>query len=163
MHTEAYRWVAGYASSDPLLVLDIGGRDINGSPRSLFPCADYTVLDIAAGPNVHIVADAATWPPDREYDLVLCCEVFEHTPAWPQICATALEACRPGGLLIATMAGPGREPHSGVDGGQLQPGEHYQNVEPGVLWQVLDAVGWRELTVDYQPGPADVYAVARRW
>lgn len=163
MHPEAFAWVSRWATDEPITVLDIGGRDINGTSRDLFPAADYTALDIMAGPAVDIVADAATWTPDREYDLVICTEVFEHTPHWPAICATAHKACRTGGRFVATMAGPGRPPHSAVDGAhRLYPGEHYANVRPDDLRQVLEACGWRAVVIDYLPGPADVRASAIR-
>lgn len=162
MHPEAYDWVrrhAGPAAS----VLDIGGRDINGSTRDLFPGSTWTVLDIQPGDNVDIAADAATWTPDRDYDVIVCTEVFEHTSSWPQICATAFKACKPGGTLILTMAGPGRPAHSAVDGGwQLHPGEYYRNVHPQRLRRVLDEAGFVELVIDQQLSPADVRAVARR-
>lgn len=161
MHPEALEWVSRYASDAELAVLDIGGRNINGSPRAMFPNADYTTLDISPGEGVDIVADAATWTPDRRYDLVIACEVFEHTDAWPQICATAHKACRKGGRFITTMAGPGRVPHSAVDGGStLYLGEHYANVDPVDLTRILEGSGWREIGVDQQG--SDVRSTARK-
>lgn len=162
MHAEAFRWVQDHAPRDAGVVLDIGGRNINGTVRSLFPFAHtYVALDIAEGPEVDIVADAATWTPDRAYEVVVCCEVFEHTAVWPGICQTAFKACRAGGLFIATMAGPGRRPHSGIDGGwHLHAGEHYANVEPDDLRRVLIAAGFTDVTVDQQS--ADVRAVATK-
>jgi SAM-dependent methyltransferase len=163
VHAEAYEWVTRHATSEAVKVLDIGGRNINGTVRNLFPCADYTALDIAPGEGVDIVADAATWTPDRVYDVVVCTEVFEHTASWPQIIGTAFDALRPGGLFVATMAGPGRAPHSAVDGGwQLHPGEHYGNVDPDDLLKALDAAGFDAITVDQQHRPADVRCVATR-
>jgi hypothetical protein len=64
MHDQAMAWIAKHATSEPVTVLDIGGRDVNGSPQQLFPAAAYTVLDIRPGEDVDIVADAATWDPD---------------------------------------------------------------------------------------------------
>jgi hypothetical protein len=163
VHAEAYDWVARLATDQPVSVLDLGGFDVNGTPRALFPNADpYIVLDIMDGPNVDIIADAALWTPDRECGVILTTEVFEHTPVWPQICETAYAACEPGGLFIATMAGPGRAPHSAVDGGPLRPGEHYENVDPAELRRVLEDCGWRDIVVDYQPKPADVRAAAMK-
>ena len=164
MHPQAYNFVARYYTEAPLAVLDLGGRDINGSVRTLFPAADpYVVLDIAPGDNVDVVADAATWAPDREFDVVVCCETFEHTKTWPQICSTAFKALRPGGRFIATMAGPGRPEHSGVDGGwTLHDGEFYGNVRPDVLRAVLTACGFVRILVDQQYNPADVRAMAVR-
>lgn len=165
MHNEAYEWVRQHAALVPSggVVLDIGGRDINGSTRTLFDTRDWTVLDILPGPNVNIVADAATWTPDREYDAIVCTEVFEHAPSWPSICATAFKACKPGGVIIATMAGPGRPEHSAVDGGwSLHPGEYYGNVDPDELRFVLETCGWEDITVDQRTNPADVRVVAHK-
>lgn len=168
MHAEAYEWVRQNTDPAARRVLDIGGRDINGSPRPLFPAAEvYRVLDIAPGEGVEIVADAATWTPDGEYDVVVCTEVFEHTPVWPAICATAYRALAPGGLFVATMAGPGRPPHSAVDGGWLLHEidgqvEHYANVHPDQLHQVLVDVGFVDVTTDRRHSPADTRCVARR-
>jgi SAM-dependent methyltransferase len=162
MHPEAFAWVRDHAPVGPVTVLDLGGRDVNGSPRNLFDADSYTVLDIADGPNVDIVADAATWTPDREYDVVVCCECFEHTPVWPQICKTAFEALKPGGEFIVTTAGPGRQPHSGVDGGILRPGEYYANIDTDDLAACLRAVGFTDPLVDRSHNPEDVRAYAVR-
>jgi hypothetical protein len=164
MHEQAMQWVAKHATTDPVSVLDLGGRFINGSPRELYPNATtYTVLDILPGDDVDIVADAATWEPDREYDVVLCCEIFEHAARWPAICRTAYAACVPGGTFVVTTAAPGRPVHSGVDGGpRLHPGEHYANVPAAELLRVLVDSGWRDVQVDSQPSPADTRAVATR-
>lgn len=151
MHQQAYEWVDRHADADAARVLDIGGRNINGTIRDRFPGAtDYVVLDIVEDAGVDIVADAATWRPDGElFDAVVCAEVFEHTPVWREICATALAVLRPGGQFIATMAGPGRAPHSAMDGGpQLYPGEHYENVDPDELADELGDLGFARIDVD---------------
>jgi cyclopropane fatty-acyl-phospholipid synthase-like methyltransferase len=164
LHAEAYAWVKQHAPTDAETVLDIGGRNINGTVRDLFPNAVYRVLDINADHDVDIVADASTWTPDQQYDVVVCCEVFEHTPVWPAICTTAHEAMKPGGALILTMAGPGRAPHSARDGGSvLYDGEHYDNIHPNNLEHVLHEAGFTDVTIDQQHEPmADVRAIARR-
>jgi hypothetical protein len=168
MHEQAMAWIAKHATDDEVSVLDLGGRDINGSPRHLWPNATrYTVLDIRPGDrpeDVDIIADAADWDPDgRRWDVVLAAEIFEHTARWLAICHTAFKACRPGGRFIVTTAGPGRPPHSAVDGlFRLLPGEHYANVPAPELERVLTGVGWRAVVVDSQPSPADTRAVATR-
>ena len=158
-------WIAKHATSEPVTVLDIGGRDVNGSPRHLFPAATrYTVLDALGDPGVDILADAAIWDPRGEtWDVVICAETFEHTAAWRAICRTAYAACAPGGRLIVTTAAPGRPPHSAVDGAfRLLPGEHYANIRPAELERVLVEAGWADVVVDVQPSPADVRAVAAK-
>jgi SAM-dependent methyltransferase len=160
VHDQALQWIAKYATADPVAVLDLGGRDINGSPRLLFPGASsYTVLDALPGPGVDIVADAATWEPVAAFDVVICAETFEHTAQWRAICRTAYAACKSGGRFIVTTAAPGRPPHSGVDGKfPLLPGEHYANIRPAELTRVLKQAGWVEVVVDVQESPHDVRA-----
>lgn len=150
MHQQAYEWVDRHADADAARVLDIGGRNINGTIRDRFPGAtEYVVLDIVEDAGVDIVADAATWRTDERFDAVVCAEVFEHTPVWREICATALAVLSPGGQFIATMAGPGRAPHSAMDGGPtLYPGEHYENIDPDDLADVLEDLGFVQVDVD---------------
>ncbi len=163
MHAEAMGWVARFATDDPISILDLGGRDVNGSPRRLFPAATYTVLDALPAIDVDIIADAAMWNPDgRRWDLALMCEVCEHAPDWPAIIATAFKALWPSGRLIVTTAAPGRPPHSGIDGGPLRFGEYYANVDPAALREALEQAGFTDITVDVQPSPADVRAVATK-
>lgn len=154
MHEAVLNWIGQFRSLDDVSVLDIGGRDLNGSPRMFFPNASpYHVLDLYPGPNVDIVADAATWKPEFNfpagemgYDLVICTEVFEHTPAWREILATAWSALRPGGWLLFTCAGPGRPVHSGISAvWALEPGEHYANVSPDEIHDELADQGWDEI------------------
>jgi hypothetical protein len=163
MHEQAMAWIAQHATEEPVSVLDLGGRDINGNPRHLFPnAAVYTCLDLRPGDGVDIVADAAHWDPDgRRWDVVVAAEIFEHTSSWPAICRTALKACSRGGRFIVTTAGPGRPPHSAIDGlFRLLPGEHYANVPGPELERVLVEAGWRDVVVDCRPSPADTRAVA---
>lgn len=139
-------------------VLEIGGRNVNGTIRDLFGNAAYTALDIADGPGVDIVADAATWIPDRLYDCVVSCEVFEHTPSWPQILRTAAQALTPAGTLIVTAASWPRAAHSAVDGMSLRPGEYYGNVDPAELADALATAGFSGRIATDPHG--DVYALA---
>jgi SAM-dependent methyltransferase len=164
MHPQAFDWLAEHATEDPVTVLDLGGRNINGSPRSLFPNAvSYTVLDIRLDDGVDIVADAAMWEPSNQWDYVVAAELFEHAAEWRAICGTAYKACKPGGKFIVTTAGLGRPVHSGVDGGPLlHSGEHYANISADELGRALTAAGWRYVVVDSQPDPADTRAVATR-
>lgn len=156
MHDQVLSWVSLFRTGEDLSVLDIGGRDLNGTTRALFPnAAPYHVLDLRPGPNVDFVADASkseavsswinnAWP--NGYDLVLCTETFEHTPDWAKIIETAWRVLRPGGWLIFTCAGPGRSPHSGISAKwELDPGEHYANVSASQIAKVLAKGGWGEI------------------
>lgn len=155
MHPAAREWVSKYAR--PGDVLDVGGRDINGTVRDLFP-GSYTVIDLEPGPNVDVVGDVTEWDTDERFDVVVCCEVFEHTDKWQAIIDRAGELLRPGGRLIVTAAGPGRMPHSAHDGEELRDGEWYANV---TALELIDALAdWTGVKVSML-GP-DVRAVATR-
>jgi len=151
MHQAVLDWIGQFATDEDLSVLDIGGRNLNGSTRPLFPNASpYHVLDLHEGPNVDIVADAAKWVPSNAeywpYDLVICTETFEHTPHWREIIATAWAALRPGGWFLFTCAGPGRPTHSGIEAQwELIGDEHYANVSPEEVVEELWVQGWTQI------------------
>lgn len=138
MHTAALEWVSEHAPAWPVTVIDIGGRDVNGTVRHLFNAAAYTSVDLFPGPSVDIVADFCDVVLEP-VDVVICCEVAEHTWNWPKIVARAAGTLRPGGLFIFTAAGPTRTPHSALDGGPVHDGEWYENIGPDVLDEVLAA------------------------
>lgn len=162
MHAGAFSYVARVVGErGPFArVLEIGGRNINGSVRPLFGDAAYTSLDIAPGPGVDVVADAASWKAPQTFDAVVCCEVLEHTASAPAIVATAGQAVKRGGWVIITAACPPRAPHSASDGGPLTADEFYANIDPSDLADWLGAIGTHEVTVDHQAG--DVYGWAHK-
>lgn len=165
MHESALAFVCGQSRKrGPFrTVLDLGGRDVNGSPRGCFPGAHYTVVDIMDGDGVDVVADAATYCPGVTYQAVVCCEVLEHTPAAADIVHNAAKLLDPGGIFFVTTAMPPRMPHSAVDGGQLRAGEYYGNIMPGdlELWLVSAGFdGWHLTTTVIPNHGGDLYAVA---
>ncbi len=148
MHEAVLAWVGQFRTDEDLRVLDIGGRDLNGNTRGLFPNASpYHVLDLREGKGVDYIADAATWDFRSAglgpYDLVLCTETFEHAEKWREIIATAWAVLRPGGWLVFTCAGPGRPPHSGVEAvWGLIGDEWYANVSADEIRGELLDQGW---------------------
>jgi hypothetical protein len=163
MHAEAAQAVAGMLAAlpAPRRVVELGARSVNGSIRDLLPadCA-YTGVDLAAGDNVDVVADAAQWRPETPVDLVICSETLEHAVDPLAIVDNAARMLAPGGALIVTTATPPRAPHSGHDGGDLRPGEHYANIYPGDLGRWLAGRFPRvQIRTDLQLG--DLYALAR--
>lgn len=164
MHAEALAGLtalvelSGIDTTKPWTALDMGGADYNGTGRDLLPNAQWTGLDLRPGKGVDIVADASTWVPDREYDIVITTELLEHTAVWRECLATARKALRPGGHLFVTCASTGRTVH-GHNGLDLAPDEHYGNIGPFELEATLDAL-FDELTVRYAYPPGDVYAWA---
>lgn len=161
MHMQAWAFVAEAAREcGPFeRVVELGGRNVNGSVRDLFGGVFYLAVDIADGPGVDVVADCCTWRSDDRFDAVVCCEVFEHEQRWPDLCATAFEVLEEGGVAILTMAAPGRAPHSAFDGGPLRGDEWYGNVDPDELARTLERVGFGKVEVDTS-NFGDVYALA---
>jgi hypothetical protein len=138
MHFEAWTWLSNEIRpvlSGAKRVLDFGGCDVNGSPRSLFsPQTQYTVIDWRAGDNVDVIADASKWLPPGDclssFDVVLCTEVFEHTKDWRGILYNMWLTAKPVGSCLLTCAVHPRPPHSIVGIEPPPPGEWYQNVCP---------------------------------
>ncbi len=168
MHAEAWRWLE--VQIQPLLaqsarVVDLGGRNVNGSPRGLFgPDTAYTVIDTHAAPGVDIVADAGTWWPPREqhaaYDVALSTEVFEHTANWRAIVYNLWLLLRPGGTVLVTCACPPRRAHGAEGVEPPPPGEWYANVEPEDLRATMHML-FRDVSLQTHPR-GDVYARGRR-
>lgn len=146
MHVEAFKFVSRYATNDRIDVIEIGSRDVNGTVRSLFPSAKWTGLDLYDGPCVDWVGDATQYQPRNPVDLVVCCEVLEHAEQWRQLIQGAASWIKPDGRMIVTCAGPGRNTHSAIDGGDLRAGEYYQNVTVGELCM---AASWAGLQIEY--------------
>jgi len=93
-------------------VLEIGSLDINGSVRSFFEQCDYTGLDIGPGPGVDVVCEGQKYDaPSASYDLVICCEVMEHNPFWPETFRNMMRLLRPGGIMVMSCATKGRLEH----------------------------------------------------
>lgn len=138
-------------------VLEIGSRNINGGVRPYFADARYLGIDRMPGLGVDFVADAANgWEPQRAFDGIVCCEVFEHESRWPQIIGNIARWLAPHGIALLTMASDGREPHSGIDGGPPHPGEFYANVTPAEFTAIVDAHDL-ECELDLHI-PGDLYA-----
>jgi len=163
MHLEALQFVATTtARLMPRRIVEYGSRDLNGSPRMLFPGVTYTGVDITPGNGVDVVADAVDWKPRYPCDLLLCLEVMEHTPAWPELVLSAQRALAPGGLFIVTAACPDRPAHSATDGGPLREGEFYENVNPDLLWATLLTSGFTHIHTEAYVERGDVYATGTK-
>lgn len=165
MHAEAFAFVERTLSSIPPRgrVVELGSRNINGSVRPWFASAeDYTGVDLVEGPGVDVVADAALYEPDRPPDVVVCCEVLEHSPIANDIVANAAHMLAPGGWLLVTCATDPRAPHSAVDGSGVRDGEYYGNVPPASLWDWARGAGLElvQREVDFAHG--DLRLLARK-
>ena len=141
MHPAVVDFVTEHSTGRPVDLLDVGGRDINGKVAHLFPSAARTVVDLHDAPDVDIVGDICTLGLVEVADVVLCLEVLEHVENWRDIVTACANACRPGGLVLVTCAGPGRGEHSAIDGGPLRAGEWYGNITADELGDHMTECG----------------------
>ena len=146
MHHEVRKFIAENRPAIPGRVCDVGGRDVNGTLRSLFLDADqYMSVDLRDGPAVDIVGDIT----DRfirktlrsDFDTVICTEVLEHAENWRDIVKACADALDVGGTLMITCAGPGRAPHSAIDDQPIRPDEFYGNISADLLKSALRDAG----------------------
>jgi SAM-dependent methyltransferase len=142
MHAEARQFVEHFATNEPLRVIEIGSLNVNGTIRDLFPHAIWTGIDRVAGLCVDVVCDAAEFVPESLVDVVICCEVFEHADNWQRLIESAFQWLVPGGVLVMTCAGLGRQSHS-CDGGELKPDEYYRNLSPVGIREAIRKAGFR--------------------
>jgi cyclopropane fatty-acyl-phospholipid synthase-like methyltransferase len=100
------------------------------------------------GPGVDLVTNAATFITDELVDVIVCCEVFEHTGEWPQILETSYKNLNTNGILIGTAAGEGRAPHSAIDENPIRDWEYYANVKANELRTVLEANNFKNIIIN---------------
>lgn len=162
MHPGAFEFIGRHATNEAISVIEVGARDINGSVRSHFPAATWTGLDLHPGPAVDWVGDALDYTPKTCVDMVVIAEVFEHCEYWGEILHHVANWLKPGGQILITAGGPGRDPHSAIDGGELRDGEHYANVTQDELAEELHYAGFSEIEVSGNEHWKDTYAIARK-
>ena len=156
-------WAKGQAAPHPTNVLDVGGRNINGTPRTLFPAdTPYFVIDLVEHESVDWAGDFLEFDSGDTYDLILYMEVAEHTPEWREHLAHAYSLLRPGGQLVITAAAPARSPHSGRHGGSIDPDEWYENIHPDDLFDVISALPGSECNLHVTNDRTDVRACVWR-
>lgn len=166
MHPEALGFVIFCRRLvNPRRVLEFGSLDINGSARTAFPEVsddDWFGIDLQDGPRVDEIADASTFRVAVRVDLVICCEMLEHTPLVAEVVANAWHNLTVGGYLLVTCAAPPRPPHSAVDGGELGEDEYYGNVTTQRLTRAFKDAGFRPVRMRYDGERGDLYALAQK-
>ena len=112
-------------STEPLVILDVGSLDINGSYRGLFaiPPWLYTGADLVTGPNVDIVlGDPNKWPlRSGSFDVVITGQALEHMDRPWEAFLEIARVLKPGGLLCAIVPSAGPEHRHPVDCWRIMP------------------------------------------
>jgi SAM-dependent methyltransferase len=155
MRTEVRNWVqaivAEYRPQGP--VLEVGGLNVNGTVRDLFPQEGYLSLDKRPGLGVDVVADICNADFDSTFNTVVCCETLEHIERPWEAFNAMRRVLADGGLFIGTavFAFPiHNEP------------EDYWRVTPAAFRLLLEDAGFTDIRIDTEgDGPIGVFAVAR--
>jgi hypothetical protein len=92
-------------------VLDIGSLDINGNNHFLFENYTYVGVDIGPGRNVDVISKGHEYKSDKQYDVVISSECFEHDMYYKETIKNCIELTKPNGLFTFTCASEGRAEH----------------------------------------------------
>jgi hypothetical protein len=92
-------------------VLDIGSLDINGNNRYLFSDYVYIGLDIGEGKNVDVVCRGHKYESDKQFDIVISTECFEHDEFWYLTIENGIRLTKSNGMFLFTCATTGRPEH----------------------------------------------------
>lgn len=111
---------------EPLVILDLGSQDFNGSYRSLFerPLWRYVGVDLAPGPNVDVVLrDPYYWREIRaeSSDVIVSGQTFEHTEFFWLSMREMTRALKVGGLVCIVAPSAGDEHRYPVDCWRVYP------------------------------------------
>jgi SAM-dependent methyltransferase len=105
-------WLA-HREKDPLVILDLGSMDVNGSYREMFdrPPWIYTGLDVVPGKNVDIVLkNTYHWREidSGSVDVLISGQAFEHIAFFWITMLEIARILKPGGIccIIAPSSGP---------------------------------------------------------
>lgn len=92
-------------------VLDVGSMDINGNNRYLFDNFEYTGIDIGHGRNVDLVSPGNLFRSEKEFDVIISTECFEHDKFWVATIFNTWIYLKVGGLYLFTCAADERPEH----------------------------------------------------
>lgn len=157
MHKEVKKFCLSVKNDHPQFfqnsdVLDCGSLDINGNNRWLFDDCNYMGIDIVEGKNVDIVTKVHDFNMDFQFDCVISTEMLEHDKDFAASLNAMFNFIKPGGLLLITAAGYGREEHGTFE---IKPQDspltnnYYCNISVSMLLQGLDLTKFSSYTISY--------------
>lgn len=132
-------------------VLDCGSLDINGNNRYLFTNCRHTGIDIVDGKNVDVVCRLHKYITGKQFDVIISTEMLEHDSFLEKSLQRMFQLLKPGGLLLLTAAGYGREEHGTT---AMHPGDsplthdYYKNLDPADFYKnlPLEQFSWYEIS-----------------
>jgi len=112
--------------NEPLVILDLGSQDINGSYRPLFaqPPWQYVGIDLAPGPNVDVVlTNPYDWQEiaPESADVIVAGQTFEHTEFFWETMRQITRTLKTNGLCCILVPSSGPEHRFPVDCWRMYP------------------------------------------
>ena len=116
----------GHRKNDPLLILDLGSLDVNGSYRRYFEVFSWTYqgMDMTAGKNVDIVLQSPyNWRAikSNSVDVLISGQAFEHIEFFWITMLEIARVLKPGGLCCIIAPAGGGEHKYPVDCWRFYP------------------------------------------
>ncbi len=158
MHPSSYDKMAAFRRDylsarrdEPLVIVDLGSQDINGSYRALFdaPPWKYVGVDLAPGANVDVVLrDPYDWQElgPASVDVVIAGQTFEHTEFVWETMRQITRALKPGGICCIIVPSSGPEHRFPVDCWRIYP-DGLRAVARYAVLDVLEAwTQWEDLS-----------------
>lgn len=170
MHRQVSDWLQARLREHPehagpgQRVLELGSRNINGTPRSGWPAGTWWLgIDAHAGRDVDVVGVAHEQIPEHvqePVDVVVTTEMLEHDPFWRDTLQAAVEVLRPGGLFLLSCASTRRAPHHLED--SPVPG-HYEGLDAApIVERLRELCSWQQLQGEELRNGLDTFVVGVR-
>jgi hypothetical protein len=135
-------------------VIEAGSANVNGSVRPQIMAmgpASYTGIDLAPGPGVDLVMDAADL--QGPAGLVVSTSMLEHSPDWQGALRGVVGAVAPGGVLVLTVPSAGFAYHN--------PPDHWR-FSAETVGQVIEGAGLEVLELEEDPQAPGAFLKARK-
>lgn len=144
-------------------VLEVGSKNINGSPRKYFWFCKYVGIDLSKGKGVDLVCDIC----DMKYadnfekwDCVVSCEMLEHCSQWKKALERMFHFTKPKGMILITCAGIHRGEHGTTRTSPKDSpdtNDYYRNISTDDFKSVLPSELFSHYMLMYGRGKNDLY------
>lgn len=168
MHAEAWDWISdiSVACRECVTGLDVGGTNVNGCARELFPHIEWVAVDRDPSEGVvkldWLSKEAEAFIQSNKFDLVTCFEVLEHVAEdQMRFLHNLYQALKPGGVLLLTCGTTGRVPHN-CSGAQPCTEPYRNAVASEIVAYLENTLHVKEYSVVCDFTRGDLYLFARK-
>jgi SAM-dependent methyltransferase len=115
-------------------VLEVGSFNVNQliNYKKFIGNCDYLGIDLLEGPSVDLVLKGENINKlNKKFDIIVSTECFEHAENWKEIFKQMIEAIKPNGYIVLTVASKGRLEHGTsrtISSHSPGTGDYYKNL-----------------------------------